>query len=389
VAEGKPHMGEVVTAFEVKGAVDYDRLVEEFGSQRMDEAMVARLEKATGMRAHHLIRRGFVFSHRDLGLLLDLHEAGKPFFLYTGRGPSSTSMHIGHLVPFILTKWLQDAFKVPLVVQLTDDEKFLWKGGGLDDYKAMGMDNARDIAAVGFDPDRTFIFLDTDSIDMLYPNILRIQRQTTCSQVKGIFGVTDSDSIGKMSFPATQAAPCFSTSLPAIFPSKADMACLVPCAIDQDPYFRMTRHVAAKLGKPKPALLHCKFIPALQGDSGKMSASEAGTAIYLTDTPKEIKSKVNKHAFSGGRETVEEHRRLGGDTRTDVAYRYIEFLHEDDDYVAKLGEDYRAGRVLSGEMKAEAVKCLQGVVARHQDARGGVSEELLRALMWRRELPVR
>ena len=36
-------------------------------------------------------------------------------------------MHLGHLVPFMFTKWLQEAFKVPLVIQLTDDEKFLWK----------------------------------------------------------------------------------------------------------------------------------------------------------------------------------------------------------------------------------------------------------------------
>lgn len=119
--------GGVVTAFEVKGAVDYDKLVREFGSQRMDAALIERLERVSGKRAHHLIRRGFVFSHRDLGGILDLYETGTPFFLYTGRGPSSSSMHIGHLIPFMLTKWLQDAFQVPLVVQLTDDEKYLWK----------------------------------------------------------------------------------------------------------------------------------------------------------------------------------------------------------------------------------------------------------------------
>ncbi len=43
------------------------------------------------------------------------------------QGPSSEALHLGHLIPFMFTKYLQDAFKVPLVIQLTDDEKFLWK----------------------------------------------------------------------------------------------------------------------------------------------------------------------------------------------------------------------------------------------------------------------
>jgi tryptophanyl-tRNA synthetase len=59
--------------------------------------------------------------------MLDLYEAGKKFYLYTGRGPSSESLHLGHTIPFHFTKWLQDAFDCPLVIQLTDDEKFLFK----------------------------------------------------------------------------------------------------------------------------------------------------------------------------------------------------------------------------------------------------------------------
>lgn len=43
-------------------------------------------------------------------------------------GPSSEAMHLGHLLPFIFTKYLQDAFKVPVVIQITDDEKFFFKG---------------------------------------------------------------------------------------------------------------------------------------------------------------------------------------------------------------------------------------------------------------------
>ena len=41
--------------------------------------------------------------------MLDRHEKGLPFFLYTGRGPSSDSMHIGHSIPFEFTKCVDSA----------------------------------------------------------------------------------------------------------------------------------------------------------------------------------------------------------------------------------------------------------------------------------------
>lgn len=89
-------------------------------------------------------------------------------------------------------------------------------------------------------------------------------RLVTMNMVRSIFGLTESDNIGKISFPATQAAPSFPDSFPHMFGTRKDLRCLIPCAIDQDPYFRMTRDVAPKLGHFKPALIMSKFFPALQ-----------------------------------------------------------------------------------------------------------------------------
>ena len=75
----------------------------------------------------------------------DLYEQKKPFYLYTGRGPSSEAMHLGHLVPFIMTKWLQDTFDVPLVIQLTDDEKFLWKNLELEECENLAKLNSKGV----------------------------------------------------------------------------------------------------------------------------------------------------------------------------------------------------------------------------------------------------
>ena len=49
-------------------------------------------------------------------------------------------------------------FDVPLVVQMTDDEKFLWKDLGIDEANRLAHENAKDIIACGFDKEKTFIF---------------------------------------------------------------------------------------------------------------------------------------------------------------------------------------------------------------------------------------
>merc|ERR1712183_110475 len=164
-----------------------------------------------------------------------------------------------------------------------------------------------DIIACGFDITRTLIFSDLDYIGHMYPNILKIEKAVTYNQVKGIFGFDDSVNIGKHAFPAVQAAPSFPNSFPHVFGSATNVPCLIPCAIDQDPYFRMTRDVAPRLNPPglpkgakglrKPALLHSVFFPALQGAATKMSASDSTSSIFLTDTKNEIKKKINKYAF--------------------------------------------------------------------------------------------
>lgn len=103
-----------ITPFEVSGGVDasgkllpvdYDKITREFGATLISKDLFERFERVTGHKPHRFMRRGIVFSHRDLNLILDRYEKGQPIFLYTGRGPSSGSMHVGHSVPFEFTKY--------------------------------------------------------------------------------------------------------------------------------------------------------------------------------------------------------------------------------------------------------------------------------------------
>ena len=128
--EGKEDAGQKITGTDIETggkAIDYSLLVDQWGTQLITDDVIARFEKITGKPAHYMLRRGIFFSHRDLVEALDAYEAGEPFYLYTGRGPSSASMHIGHLVPMIFTQYLQEAFQCNLVIQMTDDEKYLYK----------------------------------------------------------------------------------------------------------------------------------------------------------------------------------------------------------------------------------------------------------------------
>jgi len=84
--------------------VDYDKLISRFGCDKINQELIERIEKITKVPCHPFIKRGIVFSHRDMHAILTRYESGKPFFLYTGRGPSSGAMHLGHLVPFMFTK---------------------------------------------------------------------------------------------------------------------------------------------------------------------------------------------------------------------------------------------------------------------------------------------
>merc|ERR1739842_201744 len=144
---------------------------------------------------------------------------------------------------------------------------------------------------------------------------------------------------------------------------------------------RMTRDVAPRIGFEKPALLHSTFFPALQGANSKMSSSDETSSIFLTDTANQIKKKINKYAFSGGRDTIEEHREKGANMEVDVSWKYLTFFLEDDEKLEKIRQDYSSGELLSGFLKKELIDVLQPLVVKHQKARALVTDEIINQFM--------
>jgi tryptophanyl-tRNA synthetase len=363
-----------VTPYEVSGKVDYTRLVKQFGVSKLDDKLLSRLKKHT-KELHLFLKRKVFFAHRDLNWLLDQYEKGNKFFLYTGRASSKGSrVHIGHLIPWIMCKWLQDKFGAEFWFQFPDEEKFLYKKDvSLKDTEKATHEDMLDIIALGFKPEKTHFLIDTKHANLMYKEACKVAKKITFSTVKASFGFTDSTNIGSIFYTSMQAVPAF---LPSVIKGK-NIPCLIPLGIDQDTHFRVSRDVMPKLGFYKPAIMHNVFLPPLTGIGGKMAASEKETAIYTTDTEKEVETKIKKYAFSGGQATVEEHRKKGGNPDVDVSYQYLRmFFEPDDKKLKKIHDDYKSGKLLTSELKQILIKKINAFLKEHQKKRQQAKKQI-------------
>jgi tryptophanyl-tRNA synthetase len=346
----------VVNPWEVSGDIDYEKLGKDFGTTLISDKIKKRLEKT-----HPLLRRGIYFSHRDFDKWLENYDKKKKVSVITGRGPSE-KMHLGHLVPFLVAKSLQEQFNCEVFIPISDDEKFFVKENlSFEDSMKFAEDNILDLIALGFKPGKTFIFEDFKFTD-IYKYAARIAKRITYSEAKAVFGLKPENNIGWSFYPAMQAAHI-------LFPQfvRGKHMSVVPVGIDQDPFIRLTRDVAVHkdFNFDKPAALHAKFVPSLTGDP-KMSSSEGGQ-IFLSDSPKEVEMKIKKYAFSGGRDTLEEHRKKGGNPDVDISYQYLKFFFEPDDKkLQKIHDDYKSGKMLTSELKMILIEKINSFLKEHQ-----------------------
>ncbi len=351
-----------VTPYSVKGEADYGKLIKEFGVSKIDDKLLKRIQKHT-KELHFMLRRGVFFAHRDMNWLLDEYEKGNKFFLYTGRAPSG-KIHLGHVVSWIFTKWLQEKFDAELWFHFPDEEKFLFKQSlTFEESQKYLEDNMLDVIALGFNPKKTYFLIDTKHADLMYSEACKVAKKITFSMVKASFGMNEGTNVGSIFYTAMQAVPAF---LPSVLKNKK-IPCLIPHGIDQDTHFRLTRDILPKLGYYKPASIQCSFLPPLMGVESKMSSSDENSAIFMTDSPKEVAHKINKYAFSGGKNTIEEHRAKGGAPEVDVSFQYLKFLLEQsDEKLNKIEKDYRGGKLLTSELKKITIEKINAFLKEHQ-----------------------
>lgn len=360
-----------VTPYAVEGEIDYDRLLERFGADPLTNAQKTRFPNPF----HPLVRRNVFYAQRDVDAFLTAANAGEPHSIVTGRGPSGP-MHLGHVFPFYFAKHLQEQTDARVYIPVSDDEKYLVKDKSLEEIGEHSRENLLDILAIGFDPERTRIIVDTADSDVIYPLAAAFAKEITQSTLEATYG--DPENIGLSFYPAVQATHLL---LPQLVHGRHPT--LVPIAVDQDPHVRICRDVAAKqrYDVDKPGALLSKFLPSLDGP-GKMSSSDDAPKILLSDDLETVFETIKTDAYSGGRSDIEAHRKHGGDPEIDVSYQLLYyFFEESDQRVERLAREYREGSLLSGELKEIAAERIADFLDVHQKRRrelGPLEQELER-----------
>jgi tryptophanyl-tRNA synthetase len=335
---------------------DYEATMEQFGIEPIEE-VVDRLPD------NRLVRRGLVFGHRDIDTVLDARDDGEPFAVMTGIMPSGV-FHFGHrtVVEQIL---LFQEMGAEVTLCAADIESYATRDVSLEEARELVVEEyLLNYVALGLDLDATDFYFQSGAGNDHHVRSKLFARHVTQNEFEATYGNADP---GKLVSALTQYADILRPQSPDRGGPKPTV---VPVGIDQDPHVRLTRDVAARYrdaGYVKPASTYHRFMRGLQG--GKMSSSDPKSHIALTDSVADAKRKIDE-AKTGGRVSVEEHRREGGNVEEDMVFELLAYhLVEHDDELDRIREEYESGEMLSGELKQIGKERLETFLRDHQRRR--------------------
>lgn len=279
----KKHTDFLINPREVLGDIDYEIACKRLGVKKISKGIKRELCPDNN-KMNFLLRRDIIFAHNNLNEIIDSQKQGTGFFIVTGRGPSNR-MHMGHLIPFMFSKWLQDRFGVNVYIQIADDEKFLNTKHSIDKIDEYANKNLLDIIALGFDKNKTFAFKHTEYIKNMYPLILRINKcLKNFNSYKDMLGLEDEWNPGLCFYPSVQIA---GTALE----SKQALAVV---GLDQAPYYTIQNKIYDKLNIAKAGGIYNRLLPSLDPRNSKMNASMPEGTIYLSDNPEDVETKIRR-----------------------------------------------------------------------------------------------
>ncbi len=360
---GEKKEGFTVNPWEVKGDIDYSRLIKEFGISPLNEL-------PTVFQKNILFKRKVIFAHRDIQRVLEVIKNKKKFVMMTGLMPTG-KFHLGHMLLAQQMIFYQ-SIGAKVYIAVADIEAYNARGQSLEESKSVAIDQyITNYIALGLKPENCEIYFQSQRSNIAEKSnaYYRLQnllaRYATFNEFKAVYGDI---SPGKMLASLLQASDMLHAQLPEF---EGVCPVLIPVGIDQDPHIRLARDISQQIKEFKFNQLSSTyhfFMPGLGG--GKMSSSDPTSFIALTDSADEVKKKINKYAFSGGRDTLEEHRRLGGNPEVDVSFQYLRmFFESDDKKLAQIEKDYRSGKLLSGELKAILIEKINSFLKNHQEKR--------------------
>ena len=355
--------------WEVSGEINYERLVKEFGL-----SLLSDLPKQ--FNENILFRRKIIFAHRDFGRIISALQNKKKFVMMTGLMPTG-KFHIGHMLVAQQMIFYQK-LGAKIYIAVADVEAYNARSQSLEESKKIAVEEyITNYFSLGLQQKNCEIYFQSErSNDAKKSNAYYclqnlLARHATFAEFKSVYGEI---SPGKMISALLQASDMLHPQLKEF---EGGVPIVVPVGIDQDPHIRLARDVSQRIKNPSFIQLcstYHKFIPSLGG--GKMSSSDSNSFIALTDSPKEVETKIKKYAFSGGRDTLEEHRAMGGNHDVDVSFQYLKFFFENDDKkLEKIEKDYRSGKMLTSELKKITIEKINAFLKEHQQKREKVKNE--------------
>ena len=352
-----------ITPWEVKGDIDYENVVKEFGISLLKDLPAAFNDNV-------LFRRKVIFAHRDYSRILEAVKNKKKFVMMTGLMPTG-KMHLGHMLVAQQMVFYQK-LGAKIYIAVADLEAYNTRGLSLEESRQNAIEQyITNYIALGLKPENCEIYFqsarsrDGSKSNAYYRLQNLFARHATFNEFKAVYGEI---SPGKMLSALLQASDMLHAQLPEF-----ENICpvVVPVGIDQDPHIRLGRDISQRIKEVNFTQLSSTyhlFMPGLSG--GKMSSSDPNSFIALTDTPEEVKKKINKYAFSGGQATLEEHRKKGGNPDIDISFQYLRmFFESDDKKLEKIYKDYKSGKLLSGELKAILIEKVNAFLKEHQKKR--------------------
>ncbi|MBI2564984.1 tryptophan--tRNA ligase [Candidatus Woesearchaeota archaeon] len=337
---------------------DYDKVMHQFGIEKIDAVLQKLPEK------HRYFERKIVFGHKSLQTVIDAVVKKKPFVMVTGLMPSGR-FHLGHKLVADLMIYFQN-LGAECYITTADIEAYLTRGISLEEAKKIAIDEYLiNYIALGLKPKKTRFYFQSNG-SKRYMNLSKlVSKKTTFNELKSIYGDLNPE---KIISALTQVADILH---PQLSEHGGPKPSVVPVGIDQLPHINLTRDIAARMKAEcdfvLPSAVFLKLMPGLKG--GKMASSDPASAVFLTDSPEEVELKIKKYAFSGGRATIEEHRKYGGNPDVDVSYQWLTFFEEDNRKLKKIYDDYKSGKLLSGELKQILINVLTAFLIEHQKKR--------------------
>jgi len=336
---------------------DYNRLYEEFGIQPF-KPLLAQIPNPS-----MFMRRGVVFGHRDFKRVLNAMKSKEKFAVMSGIKPTG-EFHLGTLMTareiIDFQRRGATAFYCIADIEGYEDNNILF-----EESEKIAVGNVTDLLALGFDPKRGYIY--RQSMERLVKDLAIIfGRGVTLATMKAIYGERH---IGLYLSALIQAGDILMPQLEVFDGPKPT---IVPVGVDQDAHLRFTRDLANKFHSKYnfvlPSSTYHKIMRGLDG-SPKMSKRNPMSYFTLQEEPEAILKKIS-NAFTGGRPTVKEQKKLGGIPEICSIYEICMFqFFEDDDDLIKVYHDCKSGKLLCGEHKEQVIEIVLSFIKNHQQKR--------------------